>query len=137
METGNNVAPFDLVDGNNEVWEILSPSIGLSVYLVRTGTKMNEVIIEFTVHGAYQKTGTGNAFQIFSTVEAILQKYLKGYIQSSDRTIAFGAEKAEPSRMKLYNRMVPKMNSLLGPGWVYGSPNVDGSQKKYIWTRKQ
>lgn len=139
-ETGNNVAPFQLVNGDDELWEILSPDIGLAVYLVRaigSSGKMDSVIIEFTVHGEYKKTGTGNAFQIFSTVDAILTKYLKGYLQRSDKVVTFGADKSEPSRVKLYRRMAPKVSQILGPEWMFGSPEQTAeSQQKFIWTRK-
>lgn len=139
VETGNNPAPFHLVNPDDEVWEIRSPDIHLNLYILRTqnGRKFDQVVIEFTVGGNYNKTGTGNAVKIFSTVHAMLKKYLPAYIERSDNVVTFGAEKSEPSRVKLYNRVAPEISKILGPNWEYGAVDDKGSLKRYVWTRKK
>jgi hypothetical protein len=82
------------------------------------------------------RTHTGNEIAVFSTVIACVREYLS---KNSPTSIAFGAEKSEPSRVKLYDRLVRHMS----PGWrhtredrggyidyVLINPKVDAQQQQ-------
>lgn len=139
IETGNAPAPFHLVTGDDEYWEIASPEIGLTVYLSLNHAYGGEtVFIEFAVNGKYDATGDSqNPLKIFSTVKAILAKYLPGFARGYD-FVTFGAEKSEPSRIKLYNRAVPVISQILGPEWQFSQvDDGPGSIKQYLWKHKR
>jgi hypothetical protein len=52
-------------------------------------------------HSVTSKTGKGGAIQIFSTVMAITEDFIR---EVNPNAIAFTADKGEPSRVKLYDR---------------------------------
>jgi hypothetical protein len=69
--------------------------------------------------GSHGVTGTGEAFQVFSTVIDILRDFVKKH---EPAMIKFSA--LEPSRIKLYSRLVDMVASEL-PGY-YGARETDG-----------
>lgn len=139
-ELGNSFVAFDVTYCDDEFCEIIAESIGLVVYLSRglsSRLKNENVFIEFAVHGMYNITGTGNSIKIFSTVKKILETTLTKFIKTSDNFVEFGAEKKEPSRIKLYDRIAPIVGNILGNNWNYVSDNSYGnSLKVYRWERK-
>jgi hypothetical protein len=140
-ETGNQPAPFELEDEGYGVWGIRSGELGLWVYLTRVPDENrkanNMVVIEFSVHGRLVKTGEGNAVKILSTVNAILEKYLHSFLNINDQRVSFGADRKEPSRIKLYNRCIPEISRILGKGWQYTGEDESGtSVKRYDWVRR-
>ena len=52
-----------------------------------------------------KKTGKGNEFQIFATVKAILDKFIE---EKNPIMLSLDSHKGEPSRAKLYQRMIAK-----------------------------
>lgn len=123
---------------DDDVCELLAPDIGLSLYLTRGLSKNleNEIVyVEFAVRGEYGLTGGGNAVKILSTVMAMLRQELPRFIVKTDRYVSFGAEKSEPSRVKLYRRAVPLISSILGSGWKFEPESSGGSLETYTWVR--
>lgn len=131
LELGNQWYPFELVAHEPEYMEIVSQ--GLTVYL----TGMPNTIIEFAVNGEYNLTGRGNAYRILATVVKILETYLPKMITEETRTVFFGADKSEPSRVKLYQRAVPVIGRILGNDWEYQKDTNSGNSiQTFTWTRK-
>ena len=60
----------------------------------------------------YLMTNTGNALPVFAAVTQCIHKLIKMY--PDVKKITFSAKTSEPSRIKLYNRMISSMNI---PGW--------------------
>lgn len=139
-ELGNSTVEFDVTHCDDEYCEIIAESIGLVVYLTRglsSRIENENVFIEFAVHGMYNITGTGNSIKVFSTVKQILESTLNKFIKKSDNFVEFGAEKQEPSRIKLYDRLAPIVGNILGNNWKYVSDNSYGnSLKVYRWERQ-
>jgi len=59
-------------------------------------------------HGGYSVTGTGNEFKVFSTVVKIVKIFLNELKRDGVEfeRIKFYASKTEPSRIKLYEKLV-------------------------------
>ena len=128
---------------DDDYYEMSAPDVGLTLYLTRglSHTLENdEVHIEFAVNGQYKLTGGGNAIKVFSTVLAMLKSSLNKFIEPGDHFVSFGAEKSEPSRVKLYaKRAVPKVTEILqsvDPKWKFMPYNSFGSLEIYAWERK-
>lgn len=129
--------PYSISYSDDEAVEILCPDLDLAVYLTRgLGESLEEdtVFIEFAVNGKYELTGTGNAIAIFSTVIDILKTNLTKFIKDS-KIVEFGADLSEPSRVRLYRRIAPKISSILGPKWQYLSKSSP-TQRRYMWVRQ-
>ena len=58
-----------------------------------------------------KKTGKGNEFEIFATVKAILDRFIE---EKKPIMLSLDSHKGEPSRAKLYQRMIAKN---LPAGW--------------------
>ena len=54
-------------------------------------------------------TNTGNEFQVFATVSAIMQEFIK---QHKPEAISFSAHADEPTRVRLYKRFVRKLATI-------------------------
>jgi len=134
-ETGDNTVPFHIAKSGPDECRIDAPDIGLMTFLTRIG---GQVFIDFSVGGRQDKTGSGNAFQIFATVGAILDKCLDRFINDQDIMVTFGADKLEPSRVKLYNRLAPRVTKILGPSWrfTHGNERPGFPVKNYMWIRR-
>lgn len=98
---------------------------------------VNCLDIEFQVGGVHTVTGKGNAIAVFSAVNAIINDNLVNAInKTKSTTVVFGADLAEPSRVRLYNAIVPRISNLLGSQWDH-STDIIGTDKKYIWKKNQ
>lgn len=74
--------------------------------------------------------GSGDATIVFSTVIAITRKFIS---RSPNMTkLVFHSKANEPSRLKLYDRMVSRIQ----PGWAVSS-EMQGNEKVYTLTRPQ
>lgn len=71
-------------------------------------------------------TNTGNEFQVFSTIVDIVAKLITS---KSYRQITFASDLKEPTRVKLYDRMVSRIASRF-PGWKSES-EIAGHFKEY------
>ncbi len=131
-ELGNAPASFDVVSNNENVYHAESKKLGLDLYL---GREISGIIIEFAVHGRYDLANTGNAIKVFSTVKDMLVHGLSEYLQPTDEYVKFGADLAEPSRVKLYSRMVPVISGILGSEWKYVERKPAGGIHIYVWER--
>ena len=91
--------------------------------------------IEFSVDGVITILNSkGNAIKIFSTIFEIVNKFLEN--NDNIKIIAFESDLNEPSRIKLYDRIV----NLFKPNFVDNSRievyGENGKYKKYILNRK-
>ena len=78
-------------------------------------------------------TGTGDSRKVFGTVVKIVKEYLDTY---KPKTLYFTAENAEPSRVKLYNRLISQVNKELPDYRALG--NIDlGTGTAYMLKRKE
>lgn len=142
-ELANNPAPHEVEYQDRDYIAIVSPNIYTRVSLSRALSKDNtgrldEIIIEFDVMGRYDITNTGNQFKIFSTVLDIVKSYLPAFIDSSTQYVSFGADKFEPSRVKLYKRFVPYISSILGKNWQFKLENSeDTSIIVFMWENER
>lgn len=59
-------------------------------------------------HRQHLLTGAGNPLKVFSTVLAVISKWISDNQQI--KYIHFSADKSEQSRVKLYNRMINQFN---------------------------
>lgn len=96
------------------------------------------IIIEFSIEGAYDITGLANGeqFKILSTVWNIISNELPKFIDNTINTIKFTAEHDELSRVSLYRKIVPKINTLLGSEWK-DSEDEDEESVIFLWKRLQ
>lgn len=73
-------------------------------------------------------TGTGDAYAVFSTIHAIIKDFIE--MENPSYLIFYAME---PSRQKLYDRIVAKQTQ----DWnVSTSPGSNGTGKRYTLTRK-
>lgn len=138
---------FSLDMSDDDVWEIVAPSLNLYLYLTRglgPGGENNQVFIEFAVNGRYDLTKGGNAIKVLSTVIAMIRTYLPKFVKSWDQYISFGADKSEPSRVSLYKRAIPIISGILRTmdySWKYQTDNgpadqwTSSSLKTFTWSR--
>jgi len=78
-------------------------------------------------------TGTGDSRKVFGTVVKIVKEYLETHKPNS---LYFTAENSEPSRVKLYNRLIAQVDKELPDYKALG--NVDlGSGTAYMLRRKE
>jgi predicted nucleotidyltransferase len=78
-------------------------------------------------------TGTGNSRKVFGTVVKIVQDYLE---KQEPNALYFSADSSEPSRIKLYNRLISQVDKAL-PSY-YSSGTIDlGSGTAYMLKRKE
>lgn len=75
-------------------------------------------------------TGSGNEFQVFATVKAIIEKFIEEY-QPTRLTI--DSFKGEANRTKLYNRMIAKN---LPDGWKVGRDDTHPSYTTFNLTKE-
>lgn len=78
-------------------------------------------------------TGTGDSRKVFGTVVKIVKEYLDTH---KPNALYFTAENAEPSRIKLYNRLIAQVDKELPDYKALG--NIDlGTGTAYMLKRKQ
>lgn len=137
VEVMNSVAPYTMADKFTANFSIQDKQ-----YVVTFDPPSEEedpsepVFISFDMtsatsghQGELNMTNTGDEFLVFGTVMAIIQEYMKRY---SPNAVTFSAEAKEPSRIKLYDRMVKRMAN----GWVVQTENLGTSAKVYTLTRR-
>ena len=83
------------------------------------------------------KTGVGDAFKTFSTVKQIVQHHFARINLSKIDLVYFQEMSSEPSRMSLYDRFVPEVLKILGPGWEYESEEPGPYHKIYRFRNTQ
>lgn len=140
VETGDRPASFDVVEHSHNSMRIESPEIKLALSLIRTGHNVKNpdmVHISFSVDNSVHITGTGNAIKIFSTVQAMLKRYLNMFIELDDKRVNFIASRDEGSRIRLYVKMVPEISKILGRNWKYvDDDDTHSAAKFYNWVRR-
>lgn len=99
------------------------------------------VLIEFTVDGKWGLEGSGDAFRVFATVLDILQKELPAVLRQRRTTeIYFSAASADPSRVSLYTRGVPKIteiiNSSTNDQWKFEKTDYNHITE-YAWIKNE
>tara|TARA_R110000868_G_scaffold143263_5_gene361230 strand:- start:3335 stop:3793 length:459 start_codon:yes stop_codon:yes gene_type:complete len=127
LESLRSPYPWHVVRQNSLVYEvefITSGQVRYRVTFDADGPRATAAWhVEFAVAGApwkaqdtapaYRITGTGDAFQIFATVIAILRGFIKLH---TPQEIYFTGFSDEPSRLKLYTHLVGMTKSEL-PGY--------------------
>ena len=78
-------------------------------------------------------TGTGNSRKVFGTVVKIMQEYVASY---KPKALYFTADGDEPSRIKLYNRMISQADKAL-PDYYASKPLDLGSGTAYMLKKKE
>jgi hypothetical protein len=143
-ELADKPEKFSAVTSDDDVWEIVAPSLNLYLYLSRgigPSGENNQVYIEFAVNGRYDLTKGGNAIKVLSTVIAMIRTYLPKFVKRQDQYISFGANKSEPSRVSLYTRAVPIISGLLRTmdySWEFSPSDQDTSSSlaAFNWSRE-
>ena len=108
---GSNVSRFEFFDGETNF------SVKL-FYEDATKDNPKTIEVQFSkqkANGEYEFdiSKSKNAFRIFATVSDILLKNLKGY-----KDISFNSKLSDKSRIKLYDRLVPRLvKKLKWTGW--------------------
>lgn len=78
-------------------------------------------------------TGTGNSAKVFGTVVKIVKEFLE---EQEPKALYFTGEGSEPSRIRLYDRMISQVDKEL-PDY-YAEKTIDlGSGKAYMLRRKE
>ena len=135
LELGNSSYSYDISYSDSRHMQIDAADGRLVVNLMVDNN--NELTIDFAVNGKYSVTGTGDAIRIFSTVKHILETELCEMITPKIHTVGFAADKSEPSRVRLYNRIIPVITKILGHQWInVDDNNDDNSLYFYTWKRK-
>jgi hypothetical protein len=87
--------------------------IGSNAYTVRAQVQFGQLQVLFNLDGddSLNKTGSGKAFLVFSTVIKIVQEFL-------DKTpdimmFSFTCQKAETTRVKLYDKFAAKVSQFM------------------------
>jgi KTSC domain len=136
LELGNSPVEYEVTERTPDIYVVESPEIGLKLFFSRVIEKgMDDVQIEFSVHGRYDLAKSGNAIKVFTTVKNIFETELLNFIQHTDELIEFAAERKEPSRVSLYLRMVPMISKILGPQWEFIDEDMGHSIRIYRWKR--
>jgi KTSC domain len=139
LELGNAPADYHVTDNNPEYRTVVCEELGLEFTISRQFEKayVYSVFIEFSVHGKYNLTGSGNEIKILSTVRDMFETSLHYFLKPTDQIIEFASEKGEESRVSLYTRFVPIISKILGPGWKYSGDqyNPDGGLRIFKWER--
>lgn len=125
--------------GNSQIFN--APALELSVEFFATKLAKNIIgtSIGFDVKDMYHLTGKGNAVKILSTVSQIIKDNLPGFVTRTKSTdLVFTADVTEPSRIKLYDRIVPMITKCLGSSWHYIDEGSNGFKKKtYKWVKTE
>lgn len=143
FELADKPAQFKITHRDDDVCEVSSPELGLTLYITRgisNELKNNMLYIEFAVNNQYHITGKGNSIKILSTVIAMISSALPKFMRRTDDFVIFSAEKSEPSRVSLYNRAVPKITNILQTldyAWKFKPVNDPNSGfQRYTWERE-
>lgn len=143
FELANNPYPFVISKSNGEYLEHSFKTEAGTKYLVGLSTIGREgeqrIEIDFSVlqssgHTTSLQTNTGDAYRVFATVKAVLDSYFHSSQRFNPEGIEYiemRADTDEPSRIKLYNRMMPK---LVIPGFELDEPFQSGQYIMYRWS---
>jgi len=97
-------------------------------------TRVEVAFAEQTPHGIKTAaTGKGDAFKIFATVAAIVKEFLSKTKVTVD-ALTFTGKTAEPSRIKLYDRIAQNLGKFIS-GFEFECSGVDGIDKFYYFKR--
>lgn len=129
-ELFNNILPYSLVDDNAKFRTADGRTYGVEF----TNDGDGDVDVHFAMvdeengENVHHATNGGDEFVVFGTVLAIIKDYIQA---NSITTISFSAETVEPSRIKLYDRMVQKFSQ----GWTVKTEILHNFCKIYTLTR--
>jgi hypothetical protein len=109
-ELFDKVANWKWVGQSESVWVAETPRLDLTIEFFTSLHDQNEWNVAFLRSDTMEPTGTGNEFEIFSTVLAVIADFIQ---ERQPEAIAFTAADTA-SRVKLYNRMVSKFAATNG-----------------------
>lgn len=94
--------------------------------------------IEFVQHQKNNRqktsiTGAGDAYRVFSTVNAVLKQFFlsSAFKEETFNRILMLADNNEPSRIKLYNRILPTLSI---PGYKFDKVETTKDFTEYSWS---
>ncbi len=93
------------------------------IFILNDGENPNTTVSFTDEDGGYKMTDSGDAFRIFATVMEILYSQKEQLL--SQGSIKFTAKNDEPSRIRLYDRMVKKYAKKIGYKNVTKSKSLD------------
>jgi len=130
-------SPYTIISDSprSKDWSFHSSELNLTLDLYVAA--VNLLMIEFTVNNTMATTGRGNAFKVFATVVKILEDQLNRFITTSDhdiRMVGFTALAMDRGRVKLFDRLAPRVSAMLGSDWEFS--RIDNSMTfYYIWKK--
>ncbi len=123
------------IDGRVIVFKATKEVVAKSFAMIHGLTDQAEWIVQFTDNtvgdSTYDKTGKGNEFKVFQFVMDGLRTFIKEY---DPEFISFESKIREPSRVKLYDRMVKRLASdynVVRKDGAFNSPHNGNSSKEY------
>lgn len=133
-ELFDTVAPYQFTPGGNTAGFNIADKRYLVDFSPTSEDDCTEVSFTMTTgvgstrqaNFAYGIEGSGDEILVFSTVVAIIKKYMD---RTSLRKLIFTSKVREPSRIKLYDRMV----SSIAHGWHVHTQS-HGNEKEYVLT---
>src|SRR5574343_136862 len=120
-EALSTIAPYKWVYKANDQWKAEFTIEGIGYYILFSTDEDSplywDVVFDVTNAvdsvDAFAPTGTGNAFIVFSTVISIIAEFAN----SKTKLFGFKFTAKEPSRQKLYDKIIaPRILKIL-PGW--------------------
>lgn len=132
-ELADAPAPLTVTGKEKDFISIENRELNLVINFLRHyGTNVS---IQFAVDDDFELTGAGNQYKILSTVHYALKKYLNWFLKPYDTEVSFSADRLEPSRVSLYNRIAPRyITPILGPDWKF-SKQTYRDEIQYVWER--
>ena len=97
------------------------------------------IYINFKIDDQYKLSGKakqGEQYKILSTVWRMIQQNLISYIDDNINEVSFSSYKTEPSRISLYEKMIPKINKLLGNEWKF-EKRLDDPFIDFVWVKQK
>ena len=140
FELANNPYPFKIWRSSDDLDTykfITKDRITYTVSISFNGAYEKWIEIDFAAsvsptYSTLKATGTGDAYRVFSTVNAILQEFFKSYpfTHNKFKFIEMRADTDEPSRIKLYDRMLTRLQI---PGYTFDGSHYAGQYVEYRW----
>lgn len=123
FETLDSIVPFTWVYQDEQTWKAIFSINDLKYAVVIGQDEENSVVWDVTfflinrpdnIKNIYDLTGTGNAFLVLSTVVDILKEFVT---KNKDAVYKIIFTAKEPSRQRVYDRMVRILSKSLPGTW--------------------
>jgi hypothetical protein len=134
-ELFDKVAKWEWTYQSDKIYVAKTARLELTIEFFTSEHDQNEWNVSFLRGKTVKPTGTGNEFEIFSTVLAVIADFIQ---ERQPEAIAFTAADTA-SRVKLYNRMVSKFaatNGFTVTTMASFDHETDVNFTDYVLTRK-